>query len=361
MDASLVSPLAGEDDLDGLKYSAEIHPKAAFVDILEVELNHILEVNIRATAHLPITRKPRLNRQALHGPCVVLCDLVGQRRARTDHSHLSKKNVDELRKLINGVLAQELAHLGDARIVLHLEHGAVHLVAALQLLKTLVRILVHTAKLIHGELMHAPVAVRARNALLRIDGAARALQADRSTDDGARNQPKGNDGTAERDVEHAASSPIEPFPAIGIAQGTGTLKIEEAAEDVKASNAQTPEGFTEIGSFKVTCTGKVEAPYQFAYNLGAAYANAEVTIYVDHETEGVENEVINKTASSDGTVTFTTDALSIHTIVAKQSATKPATDTGAQSPQTGLPVMAVAGVSAVALGSALVLRKKVSE
>lgn len=149
--------------------------------------------------------------------------------------------------------------------------------------------------------------------------------------------------------------------AAAACNGTGTLKIEEAAEDVKASNAQTPEGFTEIGSFKITCTGKVEAPYQFAYNLGAAYANAEVTIYVDHETEGVENEVINKTASSDGTVTFTTDALSIHTIVAKQSATKPATDTGAQSPQTGLPVMAVAGVSAVALGSALVLRKKVSE
>ena len=45
----------------------------------------------------------------------------------------------------------------------------------------------------------------------------------------------------------------------------------------------------------------------------------EVKIYIDHETEGVENEVIEKTASSDGHVTFTTDALSIHTIVAKQS------------------------------------------
>lgn len=149
--------------------------------------------------------------------------------------------------------------------------------------------------------------------------------------------------------------------AAAACNGTGTLKIEEAAEDVRASNAQTPEGFTEIGSFKITCTGHVEAPFQFAYNLGAAYANAEVIIYVDHETQGVENEVITKTASSDGTVTFTTDTLSIHTIVAKQSATKPSTDTGAQSPQTGLPVAAVAGVSAVALGSAFVLRKKVSE
>ena len=66
--------------------------------------------------------------------------------------------------------------------------------------------------------MHAPVAVRARNALLRIDGAARALQANRRTDDGTRNQANSYDGPAEHDVAHPASSPIEPFPAIGIAQ-----------------------------------------------------------------------------------------------------------------------------------------------
>lgn len=108
-------------------------------------------------------------------------------------------------------------------------------------------------------------------------------------------------------------------------------------------------------------TGNVEVPYQFAYNLGADCVNAEVTIYVDRETRGVENEVINKTACSDGAVVFTADPLSIHIIVAKQSATKPAADTGAHSPQTGLLVMAVSGVSAVALGSAFVLRKKVSE
>ena len=75
----------------------------------------------------------------------------------------------------------------------------------------------------------------------------------------------------------------------------------------------------------------------------------------------MENEVVTKTASSDGTVTFTTDALSIHTIVAKQSDSKPATDTGSKSPQTGLATAAIAGASVVALGSAVVLRKKVSE
>lgn len=150
--------------------------------------------------------------------------------------------------------------------------------------------------------------------------------------------------------------------AAAACNGTGSLTIAPAESGVKAANAQAPaEGFTEIGSFKVASTGNVEAPFQFAYNLGAAYANAEVIIYVDHETEGVENEVITKTASSDGTVTFTTDALSIHTIVAKQSANKPATDTGSKSPQTGLATAAVAGASVAALGAAVVVRKKASK
>ena len=73
------------------------------------------------------------------------------------------------------MFAQELAHLGDTRIVLHLEHDVINLVAALQFLEALIRILVHAAELIHGELMHAAVAVRARDTLLRVDWAARAL------------------------------------------------------------------------------------------------------------------------------------------------------------------------------------------
>ena len=149
--------------------------------------------------------------------------------------------------------------------------------------------------------------------------------------------------------------------AAAACNGTGAIIIDEAAAGVEASNVEVPSGFAKIGSFKVTSTGNVEAPFQFAYNLGSAYANAEVKIYIDHETEGVENEVIEKTASSDGTVTFTTDALSIHTIVAKQSDVKPSTDDGSKSPQTGLATASVAMVSCVALGSAIILNKKASK
>jgi len=162
-------------------------------------------------------------------------------------------------------------------------------------------------------------------------------------------------------VTYEAPSGVE-VKAAAACNGTGTLTITPE-ESVKASNAEVPEGFTEVASFKIESTGDVEPPYQFSYNLGAEYANAEVTVYVDHEGEA-ENEVVTKTASSDGTITFTTDALSIHTIVAKKADGVVNTDTGSTSPQTGLNTSAVAVGTvcvAVAAGAVYVARKKVSE
>lgn len=162
-------------------------------------------------------------------------------------------------------------------------------------------------------------------------------------------------------VTYEAPSGVE-VKAAAACNGTGTLTITPE-ESVKASNTEVPEGFTEVASFKIESTGDVEPPYQFSYNLGAEYANAEVTVYVDHEGEA-ENEVVTKTASSDGTITFTTDALSIHTIVAKKADGVVNTDTGSTSPQTGLNTSAVAVGTvcvAVAAGAVYVARKKVSE
>lgn len=162
-------------------------------------------------------------------------------------------------------------------------------------------------------------------------------------------------------VTYEAPSGVEVKVAAAC-NGTGSLTITPE-ESVKASNAEVPEGFTEVASFKIESTGDVEPPYQFSYNLGAEYANAEVTVYVDHEGKA-ENEVVTKTASSDGTITFTTDALSIHTVVAKKADGVVNTDTGSTSPQTGLNATAVAAGTvcvAVAAGAVYVARKKVSE
>lgn len=162
-------------------------------------------------------------------------------------------------------------------------------------------------------------------------------------------------------VTYEAPSGVEVKVAAAC-NGTGSLTITPE-ESVKASNAEVPEGFTEVASFKIESTGDVEPPYQFSYNLGTEYANAEVTVYVDHEGKA-ENEVVTKTASSDGAITFTTDALSIHTVVAKKADGVVNTDTGSTSPQTGLNTTAVAAGTvcvAVAAGAVYVARKKVSE
>lgn len=162
-------------------------------------------------------------------------------------------------------------------------------------------------------------------------------------------------------VTYEAPSGVE-VKAAAACNGTGTLTITPETE-VKAANAEVPEGFTEVASFKIESSGDVEPPYQFSYNLGAEYANAEVTVYVDHEGKA-ENEVVTKTASSDGTITFTTDALSIHTIVAKKADGVVSTDTGSKSPQTGLNTAVVAAgtvCAAAAAGAVFVARKKVSE
>lgn len=162
-------------------------------------------------------------------------------------------------------------------------------------------------------------------------------------------------------VTYEAPSGVE-VKAAAACNGTGTLTITPEAE-VKAENAELPEGFSDVASFKIESSGDVEPPYQFSYNLGAEYANAEVIVYVDHEGKA-ENEVVTKTASSDGTITFTTDALSIHTIVAKKADGVVSTDTGSKSPQTGMNTAVIAAgtaCAAVAAGAVFVARKRVSE
>lgn len=114
--------------------------------------------------------------------------------------------------------AQEPAHLGDAGVVPHLEHRAVDLVAPLQLLQAHVGVLVHASELVHGELVHAPVAVRAADALLAVDGAARALQADGRADHRTRDETHRDDGAGEGDVEQATARAVEPLAPVSVAQ-----------------------------------------------------------------------------------------------------------------------------------------------
>lgn len=137
------------------------------------------------------------------------------------------------------------------------------------------------------------------------------------------------------------------------------VKVESTTEE--ASN--TPAGANVVASFVITHQNTLP-PYTFSYDLGTEYAGAKVTVYIQHE-DGT-TEVVERTADSNGTISFEQDKLSIHTIVAdKTEGAAPSTDAGATSPYTGVPTALVAGVTAIsvvsATGVAVALRKKVSE
>lgn len=141
----------------------------------------------------------------------------GGRGPTTDH--LAKEHVEELRELVDGVLADELADLGDARVVPHLEHGAGDLVLALELGEALVGVLVHAAELPHAEGGQAAVAVGLAHADLAVERIALALQADGRGEYQARNGDDRQHAAAEHDVEGALDGTVGQARAIPVLHG----------------------------------------------------------------------------------------------------------------------------------------------
>ena len=114
------------------------------------------------------------------------------------------------------MFADELAYLGDARVVPHLEHGTCDLVLLLELGEALVGVLVHGAELPHAEDGQAAVAVGLAHADLAVEGVTLALQADSRGEHQARNGDNGQHAAAEHDVERALEGAVGQARAVPI-------------------------------------------------------------------------------------------------------------------------------------------------
>jgi len=114
------------------------------------------------------------------------------------------------------VLADELADLGDAGVVPHLEHGPGDLVLPLELGEALVGVLVHGTELPHAEGGQAAVSVGLPHADLAVERVALALQADGRGQHQARHSDDGQHAAAERDVERALYGPVAQARAVPI-------------------------------------------------------------------------------------------------------------------------------------------------
>lgn len=151
-----------------------------------------------------------------------------------------------------------------------------------------------------------------------------------------------------------------PSPANTTATGANNVTASVNNANVKVAsttkNAEgTPANANVVASFEITETveGTVSEsnPLTVTFTLGKAYANAKVTVYVQHNDGS--KETLNLTADNNGNVTFKVTKLSIYTIVAEKTAAGAATiDNGAKSPATGVNTTAVAAVAAVAAAGA---------
>lgn len=132
-----------------------------------------------------------------------------------------------------------------------------------------------------------------------------------------------------------------PSPANTTATGANNVTASVNNANVKVvSTTKNAEG-----------TVSESNPLTVTFTLGKAYANAKVTVYVQHNDGS--KETLNLTADNNGNVTFKVTKLSTYTIVAEKTAAGAATtDNGAKSPATGVNTTAVAAVAAVAAAGA---------
>ena len=160
----------------------------------------------------------------------------------------------------------------------------------------------------------------------------------------------------------ALALPVAAFAAPSPANTPGannvTASVNNASVKVVSTtkNAEgTPAGSNVVASFEITeseaGTVSESNPLTVTFTLGKAYANAKVTVYVQHNDGTTEQ--LNLTADNNGNVVFKVTKLSIYTIVAEKTAAGAATtDNGAKSPATGVNTTAVAAVAAVAAAGA---------
>lgn len=138
----------------------------------------------------------------------MLFQLVTRDGTWSDYGQVTLENVEELRHLVDGAFADELAHLGDAWVVidLALQLPLVQLLGA-QVLAHVVCIGDHAAKLKHANHPSSPA-----HALLHVDRAARGLHADRGADTGHGNRQHRGASSAESYIERSLAYAVKEGP-----------------------------------------------------------------------------------------------------------------------------------------------------
>lgn len=224
-------------------------------------MNHPIEPCRIAVSNLPPAGNPGLHSQTLQIVFRVLRHLIRQWRTGPHDRHLSQEHVQELRELVNRVLADELTDLGDAGVLLHLEHGPGDLVLPLELGQALVGVLIHGAELPHAEGGQATVGAGLAHANLAVERVALALQADGRGEHQAGYGDDGQRAAAERDVEDALDGAVGQSRVVPVHDGLHGLISTGAFTPVHGLSDQCrPYGRNALCHFFISSHDKTYVP-----------------------------------------------------------------------------------------------------
>src|SRR3954463_13254368 len=103
----------------------EVAPQRPVGDVDVVQPRHFIEGNIAGSEHLPHSRDPRLQAEAIARPLADMDVLFEDQRPRTDERHLAAEDVEQLRELVEREASQKAPERCDAWIFDDLEHPGV--------------------------------------------------------------------------------------------------------------------------------------------------------------------------------------------------------------------------------------------
>src|SRR5215208_2299113 len=111
---------------DRAHQDAHVEPERPLLNILAVEVDHVLEIeHLAAPTYLPKACYAGFRVEPTEVMVLVVAEIRFEERARADQRHLSDENVEQLRQLVETPPSQESPETRCARVILDLEQTPV--------------------------------------------------------------------------------------------------------------------------------------------------------------------------------------------------------------------------------------------
>lgn len=147
---------AAQNDADGAPEYLQIEPQGPIAHILRIKGDVVVKGGTSARLYLPQARKSRRHRQSDEVVWVVLPDLRWKRRPRSDEAHFAPEHVEQLRDLVEAVLAKYPPESRYSGVVGDLEEDCAAFIARQENALQAVGVGDHRSEFVHREWSTVP-------------------------------------------------------------------------------------------------------------------------------------------------------------------------------------------------------------